>query len=78
MNNFKEKIYRLKLKHIRDIIELQSCRLAELKNSKKPCPIEFIEKAEMELLKYECIEQKIIQEHTESTNLLGDLLHEIG
>lgn len=71
MNNFREKVYRLKLKHITEIIELQSCRLAELTISEKPCPVEFIEKAEMQLLKYECIKQKIIDEHTESTNLLG-------
>tara|TARA_R100001509_G_scaffold157349_1_gene121378 strand:+ start:48 stop:287 length:240 start_codon:yes stop_codon:yes gene_type:complete len=76
MNNFKEKIYRLKLKHIRDIIELQSCHLAELRFGKKPYPIEHIEKAEMQLLKYEYIKQKIIEEHTECTDLLGDRLND--
>ncbi len=73
MNNFREKVYRLKLKHITEIIELQSCRLEELRNGKNPCPI-IIKKVEMDLLMYEENKQKIIQEHTESTNLLGDRL----
>ncbi len=74
MKNFKEKIYRLKLKHITEIIELQSSRLAELTNGENPCPVESIEKAKMQLFKYECIKQNIIEEYIDCTNLLGDRL----
>ena len=77
MNNFREKIYRLQLRHINEIIELQSCFLAELRNSKKPCPIEFIEKAEMKLLMYEENKQKIIEKYIGETEYLDTICDSI-